>query len=195
MNEKRYHRANINRIHNLVKAKVLVLLRCKDTWYTATELALFCNFRSNATMRSHCGLWAKKHVDEHGRIHEGILLRRARGLAWQHRPVWEYFISERGKKWLSWNVDKAGLLEIIMNELGLTRKPESIAAPGDLSDSEIKTIIQEHLKTKWRDTRQSDNSTESVPTLTDAQIQAAIQEGIRMGLSKRYRGSDDESAT
>jgi len=77
-------------------------------------------------MRSHCGLWAKKHVDKHNHVHDGILLRRARGMAGQHRPLWEYSISEKGKRWAHWNIDEPGLLLPILEELGLISKSNII---------------------------------------------------------------------
>jgi hypothetical protein len=126
MEEGKYYRANINRSHDLVKSKVLILLRFMGTWHTTTELADLCKFKSNGTMRSHCGLWAKKHVDKHNHVHDGILLRRARGLVGVQRPVWEYSISERGKRWAHWNIDEAGLLTTIMEELGLAPKSDII---------------------------------------------------------------------
>ena len=151
----KYYRANVNSRHDRVKSKVLVLLRFMGTWHTTTELAELCKFKSNGTMRSHCGLWAKKHVDKHNHVHDGILLRRARGLVGQHRPVWEYSISERGKKWLHWNIDEAGLLTTIMEELGLIPQKDStddklIPDPesnttSELPDDEIKRICQEVL--------------------------------------------------
>ena len=151
----KYYRANVNSLHDRVKSKVLILLRFLGTWHTTTELAELCKFKSNGTMRSHCGLWAKKHVDKHNHVHDGILLRRARGLVGQHRPVWEYSISERGKKWLHWNIDEAGLLTTIMEELGLIPQtnptdnklipdPESNTT-SELPDDEIKRIVQEVL--------------------------------------------------
>ena len=151
----KYYRANVNNRHDRVKSKVLVLLRFMGTWHTTTELAELCKFKSNGTMRSHCGLWAKKHVDKHNHVHDGILLRRARGLVGQHRPVWEYSISERGKKWLHWNIDEAGLLDIILNELELEPKADSTDnklinktesnTTSELPDDEIKRICQEVL--------------------------------------------------
>jgi hypothetical protein len=155
MKEGKYYRANINHIHDLVKGKVLVLLRYKGTWHTTTELADLCKFKSTGTMRSHCGLWAKKHVDKHNHVHDGILLRRARGLVGQHRPVWEYSISERGKRWVHWNIDEGGLLTTVMEELGLIPQtnptdnklipdPESNTI-SELPDDEIKRICQEVL--------------------------------------------------
>ena len=149
----KYYRANVNSRHDRVKAKVLILLRFLGTWHTTTELAELCKFKSNGTMRSHCGLWAKKHVDKHNHVHDGILLRRARGLVGQHRPVWEYSISERGKKWLHWNIDEAGLLTTIMEELGLIPQtnptdnklipdPESNTT-SELPDDEVRKIVQE----------------------------------------------------
>ena len=155
MKKGKYYLANVNCVHDRVKSKVLILLRFLGTWHTTTELAELCKFKSNGTMRSHCGLWAKKHVDKHNHVHDGILLRRARGLVGQHRPVWEYSISERGKKWLHWNIDEAGLLDIILNELELEPKTDStdnklIPDPesnttSELPDDEIKRICQEVL--------------------------------------------------
>ena len=81
MKKGKYYLANVNCVHDRVKSKVLILLRFLGTWHTTTELAELCKFKSNGTMRSHCGLWAKKHVDKHNHVHDGILLRRARGLA------------------------------------------------------------------------------------------------------------------
>ena len=151
----KYYRANVNSRHDRVKAKVLILLRYRDAWLTVYELWQGCRFKSDATLRSHCGVWAKKHVDKHNHVHDGILLRRARGLVGQHRPVWEYSISERGKKWLHWNIDEAGLLTTIMEELGLIPQtnptdnklipdPESNTT-SELPDDEIKRICQEVL--------------------------------------------------
>ena len=122
MKEGKYYRANINHSHDLVKAKVLTLLRYKDTWLTVNELWQGCKFKSDATLRSHCGVWSRRHIDKHGVSHENLLVRQARGRAGNTRTKWEYHISRRGIRWLQWNVDKAGLLDIIMGELGLPSK-------------------------------------------------------------------------
>ena len=94
--ETQYHRANINHSHDLVKAKVLTLLRYKDTWLTVNELWQGCRFKSDATLRSHCGVWARRHTDKHGVSHENLLVRQARGRAGATRTKWEYHISRRG---------------------------------------------------------------------------------------------------
>jgi hypothetical protein len=138
--ETQYHRANINHSHDLVKAKVLTLLR---------------KFKSDATLRSHCGGWARRHTDKHGISHENLLVRQARGRAGATRTKWEYHISRRGIRWLTWNVDKAGLLDIILEELDLippTNPTDNKLIPdpesnttSEISDDEIKKICQEVL--------------------------------------------------
>ena len=174
MKEGKYYRANINRSHNLVKSKVLVLLRFMGTWHTTTELAELCKFKNNGTMRSHCGLWAKKHVDKHNHIHDGILLRRARGLVGLHRPVWEYSISEKGKRWAHWNIDEAGLLTIIMEELGLVPKSDIITPTTNGDNQTIDDrMIQEAVNSVFTSLKPSlplNSITEkpSVPILNEA---------------------------
>ena len=157
--ETQYHRANINHSHNLVKAKVLTLLRYRDAWLTVYELWQGCRFESDATLRSHCGIWSHRHINKKGHSHENILVRQARGRAGTTRTKWEYHISRRGIRWLEWNVDKAGLLDIIMGELGLASKtnstinkliPISESNPvSNIPDDEIKRIVQEVLN-KYR---------------------------------------------
>ena len=117
----KYYRANVNSRHDRVKAKVLTLLRYRDTWLTVYELWQGCRFKSDGTLRSHCGVWASGTLIRN-HIHDGILVRRARGRAGQYRPIWEYHISAAVLKWLQWNVDKAGLLDIILGELELNLK-------------------------------------------------------------------------
>jgi hypothetical protein len=153
--ETQYHRANINHSHDLVKSKVLTLLRYKDTWLTVNELWQGCKFKSDATLRSHCGGWARRHTDKHGISHENLLVRQARGRAGATRTKWEYHISRRGIRWLTWNVDKAGLLDIILEELDLippTNPTDNKLIPdpesnttSEISDDEIKKICQEVL--------------------------------------------------
>jgi hypothetical protein len=82
-------------------------------------------------------------------------VRQARGRAGTTRTKWEYHISRRGIRWLEWNVDQAGLLDIIMGELGLASKTDStinklipISESNPISnipDDEIKRICQEVL--------------------------------------------------
>ena len=108
----------------------------------------------------HCGLWSKKHIDKHGHVHDGILLRRARGLVGQHRPVWEYTISERGKKWTSWNIDKAGLLSTILKELGLKAKSDIIAP---ITNRDSQTIDEQMIKKVVNDVIESHKSSAPVP--------------------------------
>ena len=124
----------------------------KETVY---ELWQGCRFKSDATLRSHCGVWSRRHTDKKGHSHENLLVRQARGRAGTTRTKWEYHISRRGIQWLSWNVDKAGLLDIILEELGLIPQtnptdnklipdPESNTT-SELPDDEIKRICQEVL--------------------------------------------------
>ena len=154
--ETQYHRANINHSHDLVKASVLTLLRYKDTWLTVYELWQGCRFKSDATLRSHCGVWSRRHTDKKGHSHENLLVRQARGRAGSTRTKWEYHISRRGIRWLEWNVDKAGLLDIILGELELEPKTDSTTnklinktesnTPSELlPDDEIKKICEEVL--------------------------------------------------
>jgi len=146
MNETIYHWANINHSHDLVKAKVLVLLRYKDSWLTVYELWQACKFKSDATLRSHCGLWSHRHIDKNGHSHENILMRQARGRAGTTRTKWEYHISRRGIRWLEWNVDQAGLLEIIMDELGLSLNSEKIPTTiGPEYDALVEEAVREVL--------------------------------------------------
>ena len=179
MEEGKYYRANINRSHELVKSKVLILLRFMGTWHTTTELAELCKFKNNGTMRSHCGLWAKKHVDKHNHVHDGILIRRARGLVGLHRPVWEYSISERGKRWAHWNIDEAGLLTTIMEELGLAPKADIITPTTNADNQTIDDrMIQEAVNsvlTSLKSSRSlnSINEKPSVPIADEATTAAS----------------------
>jgi hypothetical protein len=143
MKDGKYYRANINHSHNLVKAKVLVLLRQRDTWMTVYELSHACGFRSDATLRSHCGVWSHRYSDKQGRSHENILVRQARGRAGTTRTKWEYHISRRGIRWLEWNVDKAGLLETIIAELGLSPNLETIPTT---IDPEYDALVEEAVR-------------------------------------------------
>ena len=151
----KYYRANVNNRHDMVKAKVLTLLRYRDAWLTVYELWQGCRFKSDATLRSHCGVWSRRHTDKKGHSHENLLVRQARGRAGTTRTKWEYHISRRGIRWLEWNIDEAGLLDIILNELELEPKTDStdnklIPDPesnttSELPDDEIKRICQEVL--------------------------------------------------
>jgi hypothetical protein len=153
--ETQYHRANINHSHDLVKARYSP---CCATRILGLHYTNYGKGASSSLML-HCDLIAvygpAGTCDKKGHSHENLLVRQARGRAGTTRTKWEYHISRRGIRWLSWNVDKAGLLDIILEELGLIPQtnptdnklipdPESNTT-SELPDDEIKRICQEVL--------------------------------------------------
>jgi hypothetical protein len=150
MKEGKYYRANIKHSHDLVKAKVLVLLRQRDSWMTVDELWQACRFKSDATLRSHCGLWSHRYSDKKGISHENLLVRQARGRAGTTRTKWEYHISRRGIRWLQWNVDQAGLLEQIMDEIDFEPNCENKELTNEEKILKLKQFIETYLPGRYK---------------------------------------------